>query len=109
MICTSDHRVEHVAPVGQPAPTIPDGPTAEDVAAKIAAHVMTSGATFWAGGVPEVRSTLGIDVDGQTIAAAFRRIERGRVAGITARAAGSSYRSKGTYSLWTVSIASKTR
>jgi hypothetical protein len=94
-----------IAEASPPART--GGALIGEVARKIAEHTIACGAGFWAGGVPEVRSALGIDADGQTIAAAFRRIERGQVAGVGATQCPQNHRAGGSYALWTVTVAPK--
>jgi len=102
----SDAKVVE-AVVEAPKPTRTGDVIIGEVARKIAEHTIACGAGFWTGGVPEVRAALGVDADGQTIAAAFRRIERGQVAGVGATQCPQNYRAGGSYALWTVAAAPK--
>lgn len=99
------------APVAAPVATTTPARTGDalvsEVARRIANHAVASGAGFWSGGVPEVRDELAVDADGQTIAAAFRRIERGQVAGVGATRCPQNHRAGGSYALWTVTVAPK--
>jgi len=95
------------AAVEAPKPARTNDALIGDIAAKIAAHTVACGAGFWTGGVPEARETLGVEAHGHTIAAAFQRIEHGKVAGVTATQCGGSHRARGTFALWTVTVVSK--
>jgi len=105
---TAKPAPEAVEPVEAPQPARTGDAIIGEVARKIAEHTIACGAGFWTGGGPEVRAALGVDADGQTIAAAFRRIERGQVAGVTATQCPQNHRAGGSYALWTVAVASKT-
>jgi hypothetical protein len=79
-----------------------------EIAAKIAAHVSACDAGFWTGGVPEARALLGLAAaHGHTISAAYQRIEHGKVPGFAATQCGGSHRARGTFALWTVTVAQK--
>ena len=95
------------AAVEAPKPTRTNDALIGDIAAKIAEHTIACGAGFWTGGAPEARAVLGIKAHGHTIAAAFQRIEHGKVAGVSATQCGGSHRARGTFALWTVAVASK--
>ena len=95
------------AAVEAPKPTQTNDALIGDIATKIAEHTIGCGAGFWTGGVPEARAVLGIKAHGHTIAAAFQRIEHGKVAGVSATQCGGSQRARGTFVLWTVAVASK--
>lgn len=114
VVCTADHASDVpeasavvAAPVEVSQPARTGAAIIGDVARKIADHTIAGGAGFWSGGVPEVRTALGVDADGQTIAAAFRRIERGQVAGVGATQCPQNHRAGGSYALWTVTVAPK--
>lgn len=100
-------KAEAVAAVEAPKPPRTNDALIGEIAARIAAHVIGCGAGFWTGGVPEARAVLGIKAHGHTIAAAFQRIEHGKVAGVSAMQCGGSHRARGTFTLWTVAVASK--
>jgi hypothetical protein len=103
------------APPVSPEPTKPQkrsgAEVVADVASKIVAHLAATGASFWTGGVPEARAQIGIpeDINGKTISSAFTRIEENRVAGFSATRASVSHRKRGTYALWTVTVAQTKR
>jgi len=100
---------ETAEPAEAPQPARTGDALIGEVARKIAEHAIACGAGFWAGGVPEARAVLGVDADGQTIAAAFRRIERGQVAGVGATQCPQNHRAGGSYALWTVTVAPKAK
>ena len=111
-ICASPRASRTEQPAAAPVVELPmpartGDAIISDVARKIAEHTVACGAGFWTGGVPEVRASLGVDADGQTIAAAFRRIERGQVAGVGATQCPQNHRAGGSYALWTVTVAPK--
>ena len=103
------------APPVSPEPTKPQkrsgADLVADVATKIVAHLAATGAPFWTGGVPEARAQIGIpdDVNGRTVSSAFVRIEENKVGGFSATRANVSHRERGTYALWTVTVAQTKR
>ena len=101
-------KAEAVAAVEAPKPPRTNDALIGEIAARIAEHTIGCGAGFWTGGAPEARAVLGIKAHGHTIAAAFQRIEHGKVAGVSATLCGGSHRARGTFALWTVAVASKT-
>ena len=103
-----------VPPVSPEPPKPPKRSGADivaDVAMKIVAHLAATGASFWTGGVPEARAQIGIpeDVNGKTVSSAFTRIEENKVGGFSATRASVSHRKRGTYALWTVTVAQTKR
>lgn len=104
---TAKPAPEAVEPVEAPQPARTGDALIGEVARKIAEHAIACGAGFWAGGVPEVRAALGIEAHGHTIAAAFQRIEHGKVAGVTATQCPQNHRAGGSYALWAVTVAPK--